>query len=63
MCLHCMQVVFPCNHATCKDCYHRLVEKLLEDDTVCPMCRAPLAEAVPGDHPMQAFPLLISRAV
>lgn len=52
MIVSCTQVVFPCNHATCKDCYHRLVGKLLEDDTVCPMCRAPLAEPVPGEPPL-----------
>ena len=59
----CMQVVFPCNHATCKDCYHRLVGKLLEDDTVCPMCRAPLAEPVPGEYPVQALSFLASTEV
>ena len=41
-------VVFPCRHSTCADCYHRIVGKLLEDDAACPMCRAPLAEPVPG---------------
>jgi len=58
-----MQVVFPCNHATCKDCYQRLVVKLLEDDTVCPMCRAPLAEPILGVHSLYLSVGLLDGAV
>ena len=43
-----VQVVFPCGHGTCRECYQRLVGKLLEDEMACPMCRAPLAEVDPG---------------